>query len=217
MSSFALQPPTLPSPGAFRVPAKQAPKTPSQRALSVALVVVVHIAILYGLLTTLGFKTLTPPPHNLIATLLPDTPKEIVPPPPPLPEFAPPPVAIAPIIDIPIELVPSPTAITVPPAPVEPAVVVDQTRARALLATHTTPDYPPVSRRLGEQGTLKLKLLITPQGTVGEATVETSSGFKRLDETAVQWVKSHWRYQPAFQGAKAISYVTQAVVTFKLT
>ena len=215
MSSLAFQ-----SPGAFRVPTKHAPKTPSQRALSVAFVFAVHVAILYGLLTTLGFKPLPGPPHNMIATLLPDTPKETLPPPPPLPEFAPPPVAIAPIIDIPIELVPSPTAITVSPvqqATVEPAVVVDQTRARALLATHTTPDYPPVSRRLGEQGTLRLKLLITPQGAVGEATVESSSGFKRLDDTAVQWVKAHWRYQPAFQGSTAISYVTQAVVTFKLS
>jgi len=211
MSSLAFQ-----SPGAFRVPTKHAPKTPSQRALSVAFVVAVH-AILYGLLTTLGFKPLPGPPHNMIATLLPDTPKETLPPPPPLPEFAPPPIAIAPVLDIPIEIVPSTTAITVPPAPVEPRAIVDQTRARALLATHTTPDYPPVSRRLGEQGTLRLKLVITPQGAVGEATVESSSGFKRLDDTAVQWVKTHWRYQPAFQGTKAISYVTQAVVTFKLT
>ena len=217
MSSFAFQSPGLQSPGAFRVPIKSASRTPSQRALSVALVIAVHVAILYTLLNTLGFKALPAPPHNLIATLLPDTPKAEIPPPPPLPEFAPPPVAIAPIIDIPIEIVPSPTAITVPPAPVEPAVVVDQTRARALLATHTTPDYPPVSRRLGEQGTLKLKLVITPSGTVGEATVESSSGFKRLDDTAVQWVKAHWKYQPAFQGTKAISYVTQAVVTFKLS
>lgn len=212
MTPFAVQ-----SPGAFRVPTKRTPQAPSQRALGIAFVGVVHAAILYGLLSTLGFKVLPPPPHDLIATLLPDTPKETLPPPPPLPDFAPPPVALAPVIDIPIEIVPSTTAITVPQAPVEQTAVVDQTGARALLATHTTPDYPPVSRRLGEQGTLRLKLVITPQGTVGDATVESSSGYKRLDDTAVQWVKAHWRYQPAFQGTKAVTYVTQAVVTFKLS
>jgi protein TonB len=88
--------------------------------------------------------------------------------------------------------------------------------ARALFATHTTPDYPPLSRRLGEQGTLRLKLSITPQGAVADAMVVNSSGHPRLDEAAVDWVKTHWRYQPAMRGPTAVPSTADAVVTFKL-
>ena len=98
----------------------------------------------------------------------------------------------------------------------EPPPVITFSPARALLATHTTPDYPPVSRRLGEQGTLRLKLSITAQGAVSDAMVVNSSGHPRLDEAAVDWVKAHWRYQPAMRGPSAVPSTTDAVVTFKL-
>jgi protein TonB len=77
-------------------------------------------------------------------------------------------------------------------------------------------DYPPVSRRLGEQGTLRLRLAITAEGAVAEAQIESSSGHPRLDDAALQWVKAHWRYEPALEGAKRVPATAKAVVTFKL-
>lgn len=46
------------------------------------------------------------------------------------------------------------------------------------------PTYPPVSRRLGEQGEAVFLLAINPDGTVASAELERSSGFDRLDSAA---------------------------------
>jgi len=73
-----------------------------------------------------------------------------------------------------------------------------------------------VSRRLAEQGTLRLRLAITADGGVSDAQIESSSGHPRLDDAAMQWVKAHWRYEPALEGAKRVPTTAQAVVTFKL-
>src|SRR5690606_39939973 len=67
------------------------------------------------------------------------------------------------------------------------------------------PAYPALSRRLREQGTVLLEILILPDGTVGEVKIKESSGFKRLDDTAVKAVKQ-WRYTPARRGQEPIAY-----------
>ncbi|MBW2939959.1 energy transducer TonB [Zhongshania aquimaris] len=67
------------------------------------------------------------------------------------------------------------------------------------------PAYPTISRRLKEEGIVILELLILPDGKVGEVRVKKSSGFKRLDKTAMKAVK-RWRYLPAKRGDEAISY-----------
>jgi protein TonB len=99
---------------------------------------------------------------------------------------------------------------------VTPPPPVVLTPARAIAATHAIPDYPFLSLRLREQGTLRLKITIDERGIVTQATVVNSSGFQRLDEAAVNWVKQHWRYTPAMQGTKAIVSTADAIVEFRL-
>jgi protein TonB len=77
------------------------------------------------------------------------------------------------------------------------------------------PAYPTLSRRMGEQGVVLLEILILPDGSVGEIRVKESSGFKRLDETAVKAVK-RWRYTPAKRGSTAIEYWYLQPVEFSL-
>lgn len=67
------------------------------------------------------------------------------------------------------------------------------------------PAYPSLSRRLREQGTVLLEILIEPDGSVGEVRIKESSGFKRLDDTAVKAVKQ-WKYTPAKRGNEPIAY-----------
>jgi periplasmic protein TonB len=57
------------------------------------------------------------------------------------------------------------------------------------------PPYPPLSKRLGEQGKVVVRVLIEPDGTASRAEVHSSSGFERLDRTALQTVQ-RWRYAP---------------------
>ena len=67
------------------------------------------------------------------------------------------------------------------------------------------PAYPSISRRLKEEGIVVLELLILPNGAVGEVRIKQSSGFERLDKTAMKAVK-RWRYLPAKRGDEPIPY-----------
>ena len=204
-----------------------------QRIAGITFIAVLHAGAVYALLNAFGFVTIPIPRPPIHGHVIPVDTTDPLSPPPPAPNFPPPPMIdpIVPVIEI-APVAPRPGVITEVPVvePTPPSVpekivaTLDPPRpppivftpARALPATHTIPDYPPVSRRLGEQGTLRLKLSIAPDGAVSDAQVEGSSGHTRLDEAAVQWVKAHWRYEPAREGAKAVASTTVAVVTFKL-
>lgn len=77
------------------------------------------------------------------------------------------------------------------------------------------PAYPSLSRRLREQGTVLLEVLILTNGSVGEVRLKESSGFKRLDETAMKAVKQ-WRYTPARRGDEAIEFWYLQPIEFAL-
>lgn len=125
---------------------------------------------------------------------------------------------------------PPENTITPPPAPV-PATVqapasapltpepqeepvqephVDASRMKSL-----SPKYPRLSRRLREQGTVLLEMLVLVDGSVTELRVKTSSGFERLDQAALDAVKS-WRFLPARRGGEAIAYRYVQPVEFSL-
>lgn len=78
------------------------------------------------------------------------------------------------------------------------------------------PAYPPASRRAGEEGTVRVKVLVDEKGRPREVAVAKSSGFARLDEAAMEAVRK-WRFVAATDGTKAITVWTQVAVTFRLT
>ena len=57
------------------------------------------------------------------------------------------------------------------------------------------PVYPRMSRRMGEQGTVLVRVLISAEGRAEQAEIRTSSGYARLDEAALDTVR-RWRYVP---------------------
>jgi periplasmic protein TonB len=105
----------------------------------------------------------------------------IEPPPAALP--APSPVTLA-------EPAPAP-AVAAPPAP--PKIELPSSDADYL--NNPRPPYPPLSKRLGEQGRVVVRAFIEINGTASKAEVRTSSGYERLDATALQTVLK-WRYVP---------------------
>ena len=208
--------------GSFRVSRVQAAHSPQQRVFGIVFALAVEGALIYALLVTLGYveaPELRPPMTVVNVAPLPSKPEEPVPPPQ---TFAPPPVerVITPVIELNYVPPPAPTAISLPPPPpvprAAPTAPVIFTPARAVEATHTIPEYPFLSRRLREQGTLRLKLIVDEKGIVTGATVVNSSGFQRLDEAAVNWVIGRWRYTPAMQGARAVPSTADAIVEFRL-
>lgn len=90
--------------------------------------------------------------------------------------------------------VPAPAAAApAPSAPPGPAVVQPSSDASHL--NNPKPVYPAVSKRLGEQGKIVLRVLIGTDGTPQKIEVKQSSGFERLDRQAVDTV-SRWRFVP---------------------
>lgn len=83
-------------------------------------------------------------------------------------------------------------------------------------ANRVEPVYPSASRRAGEEGTVRLRVLVDENGRPRDVNVVKGSGFARLDEAAMDAVRK-WRFVAASDGAKKITAWTQVAVTFRLT
>lgn len=55
------------------------------------------------------------------------------------------------------------------------------------------PPYPLASRRMGEQGAVDLQLCLSRQGHVESVAVIKSSGYMRLDQAAIETIKT-WKF-----------------------
>jgi protein TonB len=77
------------------------------------------------------------------------------------------------------------------------------------------PGYPSISRRLGEEGVVMLRVYVSANGTPDQIQLLKSSGFDRLDQAA-QFAVSKWRFAPARQGKMAVAAWVQVPVSFQL-
>ena len=101
-----------------------------------------------------------------------------------------------------------------PPAPPAEALVV-QARFDADYLKNPAPPYPPLSRRMGEEGKVILRVSVNPQGGADQVEIRSSSGSQRLDESAVNTVK-HWKFIPAKRGDSAVQSWVLVPIVFKL-
>jgi len=108
---------------------------------------------------------------------------------------------------------PAPIA-AAPPAPPPPAPVIDPKFDAAYL-NNPAPSYPSVSRRLGEQGKVLLRVHVDEQGTPTSVAVRTSSGFERLDNVALETVR-RWKFVPAKRGNDPVSAYVIVPIVFNL-
>lgn len=110
--------------------------------------------------------------------------------------------------------VPVATPPEVKPAPpaAEPVV---QARFDADYLKNPAPSYPPLSRRMGEEGKVILRVSVTPQGTAESVEIRTSSGSTRLDDAALKTVRN-WKFVPAKRGDVAIQSFVLVPIIFKL-
>ncbi len=77
------------------------------------------------------------------------------------------------------------------------------------------PAYPALSRRLGEQGKVVVRVFIDANGTATRAEIRTSSGYERLDQTALQTVQ-RWRYVPGKRNGVAEAMWFNVPINFVL-
>jgi TonB family protein len=66
--------------------------------------------------------------------------------------------------------------------------------------------YPPISRRSHESGVTAVRVCIAADGTVAEATIDKSSGSKRLDDAALELTRAgSGRFTPGTEDGKPIA------------
>lgn len=165
-------------------------------------------------------KTLPPPP----------------PPPPPAPQprkvQAPTPVPLIAAAPAPIE---APAAfVAPPPLPALPPVVVAAAPEQPVAPPAPAPapikqvppgavrylaeprmSVPQMSRRLGESGTVVLRIVVDVRGFLKQATVRKSSGFERLDKQALQDIRSA-RFAPQTENGQPAEWETLAPMSYEL-
>jgi protein TonB len=197
--------------------------------VAIGLILLLHAGALL-LLTAFDVIVLPHARHRppLVVTLIP---MKVAPPPPaapkPQPKVAqprprpvdatptvvpPPPAAF--VVPSPPKL-PTPAPVVAPVAPVAAPAPVTPPDMDAATLDNPAPVYPLESRRRHEQGTVRLRVVISPDGHVKEIGVAASSGFERLDKAALEAVR-RWRFKPGTQAGVAVEAVGFLPIPFRL-
>ncbi|MDA8255610.1 MAG: energy transducer TonB [Betaproteobacteria bacterium] len=204
---------------------------PTGRRISVpgvAGIIAAHIAVA-ALLASLDTVPLPAPTTTLMAQIIPSAP-------PPVPESAPPrpkpaerapapqpkpaqpvqPQILAAQAEAPAAPAEIPALKEAPaPAPAPSPPAVSQPRFDAGYLQNPTPPYPALSRRLGEEGKVVLRVFVDPGGRPSQIEIRTGSGSPRLDQAAQEAVW-RWKFIPARRGDEAIGAWVQVPIVFNL-
>jgi protein TonB len=195
----------------------------SPRSWFLAFIIILHIGFFWALSNGLTFSDLRlpPPPFKVIDV---ESPTEPVPPPPnpvvnlkpisgsyvpPVPAPDPPYAPDEAISGTPDPQNPPPISRTVSdpdPVVVEPAI--PRTGLRE-------PLYPPSAIRAEHEGTVLLSLEVLENGRVGQIRLLQSSGYAKLDESALREARK-WRFVPGTRDGRPVTLWKQVPVTFEL-
>lgn len=112
---------------------------------------------------------------------------------------------------------PPPVALPQPtgPAPEGPEIGLNAQMLTALYLRNPKPGYPAASRRLGEQGTVLLRVFVTIAGEAKRVDLKTTSGYPRLDRAALESVQN-WKFVPAKREDKAVDAWVLVPIRFSL-
>ena len=208
--------------------------SPNQRRLMVVAILAAHVAGVWGLLQVQqvqdAVREAAPMFVDLIARSAPPPP----PPPPALqpilkkpvpapvisaaPSPAPAAFVVAPPPDLPQPPAPpAPVAVVeAPPSPSAPAPAPKMIPASAIqYLVPPEPEYPRLSRRNGETGTVIVRAFADEAGAPHQVQVERSSGFARLDEAAMSAVRKT-RFKPYTEDGKAVAGWVRMPFPFEL-
>jgi protein TonB len=195
---------------------------PRRRLMGIGAVVVLHALLIYGLFVGLARKEIDILPQPIETKIVEEIQtQEVEPPPPPPPTIDIPPASFVPPPEIVIRTPPPPSnaiqAVTSNPTP-PPVAYTPPVRTAAVINAKRNcpePEYPALSLRLGEKGTVKLGFLIGVDGRVKESRIDASSGHPRLDEAARRAL-SRCRFTPGTVDGKVEESWAQLLYTWKI-
>jgi protein TonB len=104
-------------------------------------------------------------------------------------------------------------SVAMPAPPAAPKIVLPSSDADYL--SNPKPTYPAMSKRLGEQGQVVVRVLIGADGLPQKSELRQSSGFDRLDDAALATVMK-WRYVPGKRDGIAEAMWFNVPITFRL-
>jgi periplasmic protein TonB len=198
-----------------------------RRGAALIAVILLHILIVWGFYSGLAgqlVQKIIPPVE--IAQI--EKPKDVDKPPPPPPKLE----EIKPYV-------PPPEFVDIQAAPPETTAISVVTREQAPTPTpvvaapvqHTVSSpkmdprhpfkigeeyYPDASKRANEEGSCILLMKVAASGQILDASVQTSSGFPRLDDACLKGVKGQ-KMMPAMEDGKAVEGTFPFKITWKLT
>jgi len=209
-----------------------APRDPGARYAGIAFTILVHVVVIAALLQAA-------PVHRALAKVKPIMVSIIASQPPP-PEPPPKQVVAAKTVrtqaPAPVEKVPEPPpvvavtaavspitlpAVEPPPAPVAQAAVAPEPppiilpRFNADYLQNPAPAYPPLARRMHEQGKVLIRVLVSVDGMPEKIELKASSGYPRLDQSALETIRN-WKFVPARQGDQKVTAWVIVPITFTL-
>lgn len=96
-----------------------------------------------------------------------------------------------------------------------PEPVIEPPRFNADYLDNPSPAYPRLSRRSGEEGRVLLRVQVDNNGLPTQITLHQSSGFSRLDESAMETVRQ-WKFVPARKGGQTVEAWVIVPIQFSL-
>lgn len=198
----------------------------SRPALALLLMLALHLAVLLPL-SRLRLTPDAPAPVMVGVWVPPPAPAV------PLPAAAPPPLPVkaAPVLStrtpVPAaqptlaaapEAAPEPAAASAPSVATPPASVAESLSPPSYQAAYLNnpqPAYPLLSRKQREEGTVRLRVLVSAAGRAEQLRVHAGSGHERLDRAALAAVQE-WRFVPARRGEQNVSGWVEVPIQFKL-
>jgi protein TonB len=210
-----------------------------ERHLLTAGIAGLHVVALWGLLQVESVQQAVREVSPLIVDFIaPEAPPKPAPPPPPVrppvpaPRPAPAPVIAAAPTPTPAPApfvvpapepapAPEPTVVLAPPAPPAPVPPPAPPAPKLLPATAVRYVMPPAievpmaSRRLGESGTVLLRVVVDTAGMPKQVALHKSSGHARLDEQAIGAMRQA-RFNPQTENGLPIEWIVIAPLQYEI-
>lgn len=202
----------------------------SKRTIIIVIVALLHVGMYYIIESGLSQHLISLIAKPIDTKMIEEQkPPEELPPPPPPPDIVEPPPFIPPpevtvqtqTVTNAIQVVTNERPPVVAPPPVAPAAPVEVALVRGGFDPKrpirpTDEFYPSASIRAGEEGVAMTEIYIAADGRVTDARIKTSSGFDRLDEATLKYVKT-WRMKPATRGGVPEGSWVTVPVRWKIT
>lgn len=198
--------------------------TVRHRATSIGIVVALHAGLVGVFVAAQLHPPITPPAPTLSVSFITETPTSTAaaPPQPPAPAPPPktqmlaterptpspmsaPPMEREPQRESPAQAAPSAAPSLAAPSNAPVAAAITPPNFTAAYLKNPGAVYPISSRRRREQGVVRLRVQVSPEGAPAQVLLDRSSGWPDLDTAALDVVKTRWKFAPAKQGDRPVS------------